>query len=425
MKLFGQVVFKRRSTMPVNPATLRLYLALRHLVPLIATPFLKRRLARGKEHPTRWTEKLGRTTAERPSGPLIWLHAVGLGEVMSLRGLITEMGKADPSANFLITSSTLSSANAITGQIPPRTQHQFLPLDSVQFSRNFLNHWQPDLVIWAEQDIWPGFICDITKRGIPQALVNARMNAISLAKHAKTRALFSAALDRMVLITAQDKDTALNLSALGVTQPISINSSLKAAAPALRNSPATLLALQNATQKRRVWVVAPAHRIDADLAIKAQELLLSRDPTALLIIAPRDISLDLPADLPRRSRGQLPSGPIWIADTFGELGVIYRLAETVLIGGTFGDTEGHSPWEAAVIGCTVIHGPRTAHFAHDYAALQSVNGSLLVNSADDIAAAILNDKSGARNHNAQLLITHAKTDLKPFAQSLMALRTNR
>lgn len=217
--------------MPINPATLRLYLALRHLVPLFATPFLKRRLARGKEHPTRWTEKLGRTTAERPSGPLIWLHAVGLGEVLSLRGIITEMGKIDPSTNFLITSSALSSANAIAGQMPPRTQHQFMPLDNAQFSQHFLNHWQPDLVIWAEQDIWPGLICDIAKRNIPQALVNARMSAFSFAKHAKTRALFSAALDRMVLITAQDSDTAMNLSALSVTKPISINNSFKAAAP--------------------------------------------------------------------------------------------------------------------------------------------------------------------------------------------------
>jgi 3-deoxy-D-manno-octulosonic-acid transferase len=411
--------------MPTNPATLRLYLALRYLVPLFATPFLKRRLARGKEHPTRWTEKLGRTIAERPSGPLIWLHAVGLGEVLSLRGIITAMGKIDPSTNFLITSSALSSAKAIASQMPPRTQHQFMPLDNAQFSQHFLNHWQPDLVIWAEQDIWPGSICDIAKRNIPQALVNARMNAFSFAKHAKIRSLFSAALDRMVLISAQDRDTAMNLSALGVTKPISINNSFKAAAPPLRYTPATLLALQNTTQKRRVWVVAPAHHIDADLAIKAHELLLSCDPSALLIIAPRDISLDLPAELPRRSRGQLPSGPIWIADTLGELGVIYRLAKAVLIGGTFGDTEGHSPWEAAVIGCTILHGPRTANFANDYAALQSVNGSLLVNSPEDIAAALLNDKSDARNHNAQLLITRAKADLQTFAQSLMALSTSR
>ena len=411
--------------MPPNPATLRLYLALRHLVPFVATPLLKRRLARRKEHPTRWTEKLGRTTAERPSGPLVWFHAVGLGEVLSLRGIIAEMGKIDPRAHFLITSSTLSSANAIAGQMPPRTQHQFLPLDNARFSQHFLDHWQPDLVIWAEQDIWPGLICDIAKRNIPQALVNARMNAISFAKHAKTRSLFSAALDRMALISAQDSDTAMNLAALGVTKPVSINSSFKAAAPPLRDNPAMLRELQNVTQDRRVWVVAPAHRIDAELAIKAHALLRERDPSALLIIAPRDISLDLPADLPRRSRGQTPSGPIWIADTLGELGIIYRLADAVLIGGTFGDTEGHSPWEAAAIGCTIMHGPRTANFANDYAALQSVNGSLPVNSPQDIAAALSSDDTDARIHQAQLLITRAKADLQTLAQSLMALRASR
>uniref|UniRef100_UPI00404852FB 3-deoxy-D-manno-octulosonic acid transferase n=1 Tax=Yoonia sp. TaxID=2212373 RepID=UPI00404852FB len=407
---------------PANPLLLRLYLRARHAVPLLAKPLLKRRLRAGKEHPTRWVEKCGTPGKPRPTGPLIWLHAVGLGEVLSLRGLISTMSDIDPAAHFVITSTALSSATGIAGQLPARTTHQFLPLDAPRFTKRFLDHWRPDLVIWAEQDIWPGLICDIHARAIPQALINARMNAASLQKHLPARSLYSAALSRMALITAQDSDTAQNLKTLGTPQNISLNPSLKAAAPPLSHDPQALKTLQKATQKRRIWITAPAHAPDADMAIRAHKTLLAHDPTALLIIAPRNLALALPAHLPRRSAGQLPTGPIWIADTLGEMGTLYRLADTALIGGSFGDTQGHSPWEAACLGCAILHGPHTANFASDYATLARKHAAIKVADAQDIANALLGANRDALTQNATALITQARADLHPLALSLLALK---
>ena len=405
-----------------KPALLWLYLCARHAIPLIAKPLLKKRLAKGKEHPTRWTEKLGRPSAPRPKGPLIWLHAVGLGEVLSLRGLINAMNNIDPTANFLITSTALSSANGIAAQLPPRTQHQFLPLDVPSYAAQFLDHWQPDLVIWAEQDIWPGLIYDIHERGIPQALVNARMNATSFQKHAKAQALYKSAFHSMALITAQDRDTAEHLTKLGATAPITLNSSLKSAAPPLTCDVTELKILQRATQKRRVWIIAPAHAPDIDLAIKAHKMLLAHEPTALLIIAPRNLNTPLPENLPRRSAGQHPNGPIWIADTLGEMGLLYRLADTALIGGTFNDTQGHSPWEAAALGCAILHGPNTANFANAYAALDRNHAALLVTSSTEIADALLHANRTALIQNAKDLTAQARADIIPIAKSLLALK---
>ena len=86
------------------------YLALARCLGLAAPIYLRRRLAKGREDPQRWREKLGQATAKRPDGRLVWLHAVGLGEVMALRGLIQAMAAEDASLNFLITSTARSSA---------------------------------------------------------------------------------------------------------------------------------------------------------------------------------------------------------------------------------------------------------------------------------------------------------------------------
>ncbi|PUB16278.1 3-deoxy-D-manno-octulosonic-acid transferase [Yoonia sediminilitoris] len=371
---------------------LRLYLSASHLFPLFARRLLRRRLARGKEHPDRWREKLAQNLAPRPKGTLIWLHAVGLGEVLSLRGLIARMAARDPTAHFLVTSSTLASAEVLSKNMPPRTLHQFLPLDAPAYHRAFLDHFRPDLALWAEQDLWPGFVSGLAKRAIPQAIIAARMNANSFEKHHKAAGLYRDLYGAMQLITAQDEHTIAHLVALGAGDQVALTGSLKPTAPPLGHDAQALAALQVALAGRTVWAVAPSHAPDEAIALEAHAKLRATHPDALLIIAPRhpdraaDIATQIPAKF--RSRDDIPTrdDPIWICDSFGELGLIYRLASLVLIGGTFGDTEGHSPWEAAALGCAVAHGPRVANFAADYALLDQAGGARQIKDAADLLA---------------------------------------
>ena len=111
---------------------LSLYRVATWALPLAAPFLLKRRLAKGKEEAGRWREKLGEASVPRPQGPLIWLHAVGLGEVLALRGLVLALSRENPNLHFLLTSTARSSGQGVGGQLPPRTQHQFLPLDAPQ-----------------------------------------------------------------------------------------------------------------------------------------------------------------------------------------------------------------------------------------------------------------------------------------------------
>lgn len=410
---------------------LRLWLALRPLLQPLMRRVLLRRLARGKEDPARVGEKRGEATLPRPPGRLVWLHAVGLGEVLALRPLIAEMRAEAPDLHFLITSTARSSARVIGANLPPGCVHQFLPLDGPDFVARFLDHWRPALSVWSEQDLWPGVIHDTALRGIPLAWVNARMNAESHRKRARARGLYRDTLARFSLISAQDEATARHLRDLGA-RTVQVGGSLKPAAEPLGADPERLAEAREALAGRRVWVAASTHAADEVVAIAAQADLWREDPARLMILAPRlpDRADEIAAALTtaglrfaRRSRGEFP-GPetqVWLADTFGELGLWYRLAETAFIGASFGALGGHNPWEAVCLGAAVLHGPDTQNFAADYAELREAGLARLIAPGEMTDA--LRAPAADIRARAGALVEAARARLRPLARDLLALTT--
>lgn len=405
---------------PANPLSLRLYLMATALLPWVGRWVLRRRLAMGKEDPARWTEKLGHPGASRPPGPLIWINAVGLGEVMSLRGLIPQL---TPRAHVLVTSTTRAGAAAFASSLPARTIHQYLPLDLPAARRAFLDHWRPDLAVWAEQDLWPGLVVAAHDRGIPQAMIAVRMNAAGLRRHRRAAGLFAALYARMALIEAGDAASAAHLRALGAPG-VRTGGSLKPAAPALAADPEEVTRLRAAVADRFIWIVAPAHAADVAVALEAHAILRQNQPDALLIVAPRFPDRAPPPDLPhaRRSRSEVPrpDQPVWLADTMGELGLFYRLSRAALIGGTFDHIEGHNPWEAARLGVALFHGPHTANFADDFAGLDRAGAAIPVTGAGPLAAGLAADLGPQITAaTAQLSAETARTHT--LARDLLAL----
>lgn len=405
-------------------AQLRLALALTRAIPLVAPAVLKRRLARGKDLPDRWREKLGEASLPRPDGPLIWLHAVGLGETLALRGLIAALAGQAPDAEFLVTSTTRASAEVLAQNLPPRTRHQFLPLDAPGYLARFLDHWRPALSIWAEQDLWPGAVTATAARGIPLALVNARMNAEAYARRRRWTGLYKTLFARFRLITAQDDASARHLHALGATG-VRVTGSLKAAAPPLSADPEKLAAAREALTGRNPVLLASSHAEDEFVTLSA---LRAAHPRPLLLIAPRDPhrGAEIAARVAehgvtatRRSAGQGPTADVWIVDTFGEMGLWYRLCATCLIGGTFGATEGHNPWEPAALGAAILHGPRVANFAADFAALHEAGAAQAVQPEAVIAA--LTADHAAMAARAKALSDAAQGALVPLAADLLKL----
>lgn len=368
------------------------YLGLTAAFSPLAAPILRRRLARGKEDPARWREKLGQGMAPRPGGRVVWLHAVGLGEVLALRGLIPALAGRLPGATFVVTSTTRASAAAFDAQAPEGAVHQFLPLDFPGPVGRFLAHWRPALAVWAEQDLWPRMVVAAARRGVPLALVNARMDAAARARRARARGMFAALYGRFGLISAQDAGTAANLAALGA-RGVRVDGALKSAAPPLACDPASLAVLRAGLAGRRVWLAASTHAGDEAVALAAHARLMQDDPEALLILAPRFpdrgdvIAAACPLPLARRSRGQGLGRGVYLADSLGEMGLWYRLAPVALIGGGFG-IGGHNPWEAARLGVAILHGPDVPNFRNDYKALHDETAAVAVGGADALHAAL-------------------------------------
>lgn len=195
------------------------------------------------------------------------------------------------------------------------------------------------------------------------------------------RGLYADLFSRFSIVSAQDAGTAERLGVLGASE-VRIDGAFKASAPPLYADMAEVGRLRQAIQDRPILLAASTHPGDEAEAIAAVEAL----PDRLLIIVPRDIrradeiaSLLTARNLPyvRRSSGKLPTQTdrVWLADSYGELGLWYRLATVALIGGGFDRVGGHNPWEAAALGAAILHGPDVANFQSDYAQLNQIDAA--------------------------------------------------
>ncbi|MDG2405771.1 MAG: glycosyltransferase N-terminal domain-containing protein [Paracoccaceae bacterium] len=399
------------------------------LLPML--PFyLRRRLRRGKENHKRWREKQGRASTARPVGKLIWLHAVGLGEVLALRGIIAALQASDPDLYFLVTSSTAVSGESFAKNQPLRTTHQFLPLDSPRYVHRFLDHWHPDLALWSEQDMWPGLVYETARRSIPQALINVRMTATSARRKHRVKALYRSVYRCFALISVQDQTTADRFISLGAQQGIRVDGSLKPYSPPLEFDPKELANLNNALTGKDIWLAASCHPEDEEIALAAHRILCAQKPNQMLILAPRnpDRTAEIQQKLAGfnikiRSHGQNPDlqTQVYLADSFADMGQWYKLAKFALIGGTFSKIEGHNPWEALKLGCAVMHGPQYANFTNDFERLHAAKACFPVYNSGDIVDTISTqstEQSIANFHNVTL---DQRSDLSDLAAQLLAL----
>jgi len=416
-----------------NSALLWLYLRLSPVIRLFSRRHLEKRIPRGKEDPLRYREKLGLTAAVRPDGPLIWMHAVGVGEVLALPALIREMQQLDPEYSFLLTSSARTSAQAIEHNLPPRTIHQFLPLDSPHYVKRFLDHWQPQLSVWAERDIWPAFLTEIERRNIPMALINGRMDAESAKSKQRARQFFAALYAKFQFIEVQDKESAAGFASFGIpTDEIRVTGTLKAGADPLADLPEKRTAMETALAGRPVWLAASTHPEDEIEAFKAHKQLLETTPDTCLIIAPRlpdrakrilkhAQDQGFKAEIIHNDTTDLSGIQIAITDRIGEMGLWFRLADHCFIGGPFGEVNGHNPFEPALLNCAITHGPNIRNFADDYAAFHAAEAAWQVQDADGLANAMASPALIKMRKAAATVAAQGKQAVAKTAQRLVAL----
>ena len=378
-------------------AALRLWLAAMAGSAPLARWHLRRRRARGREDPQRMHEKEGIASAPRPDGPLVWMHAVGVGEVLALPALAEAMRDQHPALEVLVTSSSRRAAQALAPNLPAGMIHQYAPLDASRFVARFLDHWRPDLAVWAERDLWPGLVFAADRRGVPLAMVNGRLTDASARAKGWAGGLYGDLLARFSHIGAQDAASADRFRRLGA-RAVTVSGPLKAGAAPLADQPAARARLAAALAGRRIWVAASTHRGDEPAIAEAQRRLSKSG--ALLVAAPRDparaeaVTATLNATglvaKPLGPENALPAPPFdaLVIGEMGQLGLWFRLAEAAFIGGSIAEIGGHNPYEPARLDCAVLHGPNVANFARDYAAFHAAGAAREVADGAALAEAL-------------------------------------
>jgi 3-deoxy-D-manno-octulosonic-acid transferase len=368
------------------PLALRVYrLASRTAAPL-APRLLAKRLDRGKEHATRLSERRGEPSLPRPAGPVIWVHGASVGEMLAVVPLIERIRARDFAV--LVTSGTVTSAALAEQRLPDGVLHQFIPLDVPQFVTRFLDHWQPDLALFVESDLWPNLILGCAGRRIPMFLVNGRISKRSFDRWRYASGASAALLSRFELCLAQSDANAERLSRLGAPH-VSSTGNLKLDTPAPPADTATLHRFNALIGLRAVVAAASTHPGEETAIIAAHQRLKAKVPNLLTVIAPRhpergesiaEIAKAAGLAVGMRSRGELPKRDVelYIADSLGELGLIYRIAPIVFMGGSLASHGGQNPIEPIRLGAAVVHGPHIWNFAEIYGKLDEAHGAELI-----------------------------------------------
>jgi 3-deoxy-D-manno-octulosonic-acid transferase len=294
----------------------------------------------------------------------------------------------------LVTTGTVTSAKLMTERLPGRAIHQYAPVDTPAAAKRFLAHWHPDVALFVESELWPNLLYRAGAQGAKLALMNGRMSERSFRGWRRAPRVAAALLSLFDVCLAQDSETASRLSLLGAPR-VEVTGSLKADAPPLPADETKLAALKQAIGNRPVLLAASTHPGEDETLLPAQDKLRGDFPDLLTIIAPRhpergaDIAM-LCGSRPvsRRSEGHLPAAEmqVYVADTIGELGLLYRLSSFAFIGGSLIPHGGQNPLEPARLGCAVLTGPHTENFTQAYDAILSAQGAGRVASAAEIAA---------------------------------------
>jgi len=328
-------------------------------------------------------------------------------------------------------------------RLPASAIHQYVPVDHPDYVNNFLNHWQPDVCLFVESEIWPNLIRITAARNIPMALINGRMSPKSYKNWMQRRNAIEQLLGAFSVILGQDSQNALRLAELA-RRPVPMLGNLKMAAPALPVDEAKRLSLLPQINTRPHWLAASTHEGEEEQVMETHQRVARKFPDLLTIIVPRhpnrgmavvELAKEKNISCALRSADQpvTPETSLYIADTMGELGIFYRLSDISFIGGSLVAIGGHNPLEPARLGSAILYGPHIFNFEDVYKAMRGSGGTALVRNERDLAASLIRlltddvtrssmaaSAKGWADENASEVLNNIIHTLAPLLQPLIS-----
>ena len=367
--------------------------ALYDLATWATQPLLRRKLRRraaaepgyGHAVPERFGDYRAAPARPQPSGgaPLVWVHAVSLGETRAAALLLPHLRAQWPGMRLLLTHGTATGRAEGAALLQPGDVQLWQPWDTRAATRRFVHAYRPDLSVLMETEVWPNLVQACVDLGVPLALANARLSDKSLRGALRTGGLLAAAYRALAAVYAQTEADAARFRQLGAPvagvlgnlkfdaqPPEALLARGRAWRAAAGGRPVIMLAssregeeLEFFKQIKALAPAGPAQPAINSVETKAQWLIVPRHPQRFDEVARLAEQHGLRVSRRSAWADAPPPADVWLGDSLGEMPTYYALADVALLGGSFAPLGGQNLIEAAACGCPVVMGPHTFNFA--------------------------------------------------------------
>ena len=376
---------------------LKIYYVISILLMPLTGIYINRRIKLNKEDTKRFKERYGRASVQRTEGSLAWLHAASVGESLSILTIINELEKLKSIDQILLTTGTTSAAEIVANKLSSKTVHQYLPLDNPIFNKRFLKHWNPTYAIFVESEIWPNLIMQIKKLEIKLAIVNGRMTLKSYNKWLRFKKSSELIFKSFDLCLTQNKESSLFYKKLGINNTY-YTGNLKFSSDKFEVTEDDFNDLKGMFKGRKVFLAASTHLGEEKIISEITNKIRESKKEFITIIVPRHPNRTNLLDQMTNSKVVMRSSnekvdqatDIYLADTFGELGIFYKLADFIFIGGSFVPHGGQNPIEAAYFCNNIFHGKYIENFLEVYETLNHLLISELVDNPRQLQVKLMN-----------------------------------
>ena len=308
-----------------------------------------------------------------PERPVIWLHAVSVGESMAAAPLVAALQAEMPNLQFVVTTMTPTGAERVRQQMGASVIHHYAPYDAPWIVNRFLAAFRPEMLILMETELWPNTIHLVRRRGVKVLLANGRLSEKSLRSYSRIKGLTRNMLRQVHTICVQAEEDAARFRELGAESPL-VTGSLKFALHGVDEQARPLASIQAWKGEHELIVAASTREGEEPEVIKAWRRCLENFPHTRLLIVPRhperfDQVFELCAAAGfatgRRSQAEsLESATrIVVGDSMGEMMEYFACADIAFVGGSLVDTGCHNVLEPAALGLPVTIGPSRFNFA--------------------------------------------------------------
>jgi 3-deoxy-D-manno-octulosonic-acid transferase len=392
-------------------------------------------------------QSAARSIPPTPTLPVIWIHAVSLGEVVAVTPLVNELHRRHPTYRLVVSTVTETGREAVEQRLAGVAEHCYAPLDFPWVVSRFIERLQPCLYLFVETELWPNLLWHLRRQGVPTALVNGRLSTRSFARQqwAPVRSFYRTMLQTLSLCLMQSDRDVERIVALGAeASRVRLTGNIKF------DQPIPVIAEGGVTRahlglhdRERLFVSGSTHPGEEEILVECYRALVARCPSAVLLIAPRHIERAESVEAMIRARGLAvqrrstmgqvgvlrSTGPrVLVLDSRGELAAIYREAVVAFVGGTLVPIGGHNLLEPAQWAKPVLFGLYTDHCAEIADLLIQAGGGRRVLHAEELLQQVIalfsdNEERERMGRSARLVVEQNQGALQRTLDAIERLLT--